>query len=206
MKLTYHRYSGVFVGFACDWIVDRQWRVLLGTSSIPALILLFLVFLCPESPRFLIRKGDYTGAFVSLRQLRGTDIQAARDLYYIHSQLQVETEMFEGERPQNWYSKEIYQEKVRETNFLWRLGKLFSHPRNQRACLAAFLVMASQQLCGVSRSSLAVLIEVGNIICLIIDLDQCSFVLLFSTIQRCNHGRQESQHERFPATCEYNLA
>ncbi|KAE8336673.1 hypothetical protein BDV24DRAFT_178338 [Aspergillus arachidicola] len=138
---------GVFLGFACDWIVDRQWRVLLGTASIPALILLFLVFLCPESPRFLIRRGDYTGAFVSLRQLRGTDIQAARDLYYIHSQLQVETEMFDGERPQNWYSEEIYQKKVRETGFFKRLGKLFSHPRNQRACVAAFLVMASQQLC-----------------------------------------------------------
>ncbi|KAB8275623.1 hypothetical protein BDV30DRAFT_225046 [Aspergillus minisclerotigenes] len=138
---------GVFVGFACDWIVDRQWRVLLGTASIPALILLFLVFLCPESPRFLIRRGDYTGAFASLRQLRGTDIQAARDLYYIHSQLQVETELFDGERPQNWYSQEIYQEKVRELGFAKRLGKLFSHPRNQRACVAAFLVMASQQLC-----------------------------------------------------------
>ncbi|KAE8136097.1 hypothetical protein BDV38DRAFT_272369 [Aspergillus pseudotamarii] len=145
---------GVFVGFACDWIVDRQWRVLLGTASIPALILLFLVFLCPESPRFLIRRGDYTGAFVSLRQLRGTDIQAARDLYYIHSQLQVETEMFDGERPQNWYNQEIYQERVRKTGFLKRLGILFSHPRNQRACVAAFLVMASQQLCGVSHSSL----------------------------------------------------
>ncbi|EIT75055.1 permeases of the major facilitator [Aspergillus oryzae 100-8] len=138
---------GVFLGFACDWIVDRQWRVLLGTASIPALILLFLVFLCPESPRFLIRRGDYTGAFVSLRQLRGTDIQAARDLYYIHSQLQVETEMFDGKRPQNWYSEEIYQKKVRDTRFLKRIGKLFSHPRNQRACVAAFLVMASQQLC-----------------------------------------------------------
>ncbi|PIG80406.1 putative 2-5A-dependent ribonuclease [Aspergillus arachidicola] len=94
--------------------------------------------------------GDYTGAFVSLRQLRGTDIQAARDLYYIHSQLQVETEMFDGERPQNWYSEEIYQKKVRETGFFKRLGKLFSHPRNQRACVAAFLVMASQQLCGIN--------------------------------------------------------
>ncbi|KAE8360789.1 hypothetical protein BDV27DRAFT_167456 [Aspergillus caelatus] len=145
-----YQYSGVFVGFACDWIVNRQWRVLLGTASIPALILLFLVFLCPESPRFLIRRGDYIGAYVSLRQLRGTDIQAARDLYYIHSQLQVETEMFDGERPQNWYNQEIYQERVRETGFLKRLVILFSHPRNQRACVAAFLVMASQQLCGIN--------------------------------------------------------
>lgn len=157
--------------------------MLLGTASIPALILLFLVFLCPESPRFLIRRGDYTGAFVSLRQLRGTDIQAARDLYYIHSQLQVETEMFDGKRPQNWYSEEIYQKKVRETRFLKRIGKLFSHPRNQRACVAAFLVMASQQLCGVSHPSLALLVDFVNIIYLIIELDQRSLVLLFSTLR-----------------------
>ncbi|KAE8383105.1 MFS transporter [Aspergillus bertholletiae] len=141
---------GVFVGFACDWIVDRQWRVLLGTASIPALILLFLVFLCPESPRFLIRHNRYADAFVSLRQLRGTDIQAARDLYYIHSQLQVETEMFYGNMEGEWYSKEIYQEKVKESNILKRLRMLFGHPRNQSACVAAFLVMASQQLCGIN--------------------------------------------------------
>jgi hypothetical protein len=147
-----HRlYSGIFVGFACDWIVDRQWRVLLGTASIPALILLFLVFLCPESPRFLLRKGDYKGAFASLRQLRGTDIQAARDLYYIHSQLQIETEVLQGKDPENWYKEQIYQEQVNKTKFLGRIRALCIHPRNRRACLAAFLVMASQQLCGVSH-------------------------------------------------------
>ncbi|KAB8228805.1 major facilitator superfamily domain-containing protein [Aspergillus alliaceus] len=137
---------GVFLGFACDWIVDRHWRVLLGTASIPALVLLFLVFLCPESPRFLIRKGDYARAFVSLRQLRGTDIQAARDLYYIHSQLQVETEIFDGMPPANWFKYEIYQERIHEANFMKRVWFLFKHRRNRTACLAAFLVMASQQL------------------------------------------------------------
>ncbi|KAB8075213.1 hypothetical protein BDV29DRAFT_190429 [Aspergillus leporis] len=141
---------GIFVGFACDWIVDRQWRVLLGTASIPALILLFLVFLCPESPRFLLRKGDYKGAFASLRQLRGTDIQAARDLYYIHSQLQIETEVLQGKDPENWYKEQIYQEQVNKTKFLGRIRALCIHPRNRRACLAAFLVMASQQLCGIN--------------------------------------------------------
>ncbi|KAE8386827.1 MFS transporter [Aspergillus alliaceus] len=141
---------GVFLGFACDWIVDRHWRVLLGTASIPALVLLFLVFLCPESPRFLIRKGDYARAFVSLRQLRGTDIQAARDLYYIHSQLQVETEIFDGMPPANWFKYEIYQERIHEANFMKRVWFLFKHRRNRTACLAAFLVMASQQLCGIN--------------------------------------------------------
>ncbi|KAE8147190.1 hypothetical protein BDV25DRAFT_160939 [Aspergillus avenaceus] len=141
---------GVFVGFACDWIVNRQWRVLLGTASVPALILLFLVFLCPESPRYLIRKKDYRRAYTSLRQLRGSDIEAARDLYYIHCQLQLETELLLGERPAHWYRKEIYQDQIQKTNFPGRLKALFVHPRNRRACLAAFLVMASQQLCGIN--------------------------------------------------------
>lgn len=138
------------MGFACVWVVDQNWRVLLGTAAIPALILLFLVFLCPESPRFLIRQGDYAGAFLSLRHLRGTDIQAARDLYYIHSQLQVETASLQGRSAHEWWRGELYQEEVRSKSFPQRVWALFALPRNRRACLAAFLVMASQQLCGVS--------------------------------------------------------
>ncbi|KAG2421213.1 hypothetical protein HFD88_000829 [Aspergillus terreus] len=139
---------GIFVGFACVWVVDQNWRVLLGTAAIPALILLFLVFLCPESPRFLIRQGDYAGAFTSLRHLRGTDIQAARDLYYIHSQLQVETASLQGRSAHEWWKGELYQEEIRSKSFPQRVWALFVLPRNRRACLAAFLVMASQQLCG----------------------------------------------------------
>jgi hypothetical protein len=36
-----------------------HWRVLLGTAAVPSSILLFIVFLCPESPRFLIRRSEY---------------------------------------------------------------------------------------------------------------------------------------------------
>ncbi|KAI9040381.1 uncharacterized protein KD926_008338 [Aspergillus affinis] len=148
---------GIFVGFAAVWIVNHEWRVLLGTSAIPAIVLLFLVFLCPESPRFLIRRNDYRGAFLSLRQLRGTDIQAARDLYYIHCQLQAEAELLQSRtqassgrdetQPEAQYP---YQQLVRNMSFLKRVWCLWSIPRNRRACVAAFVVMASQQLCGIN--------------------------------------------------------
>jgi hypothetical protein len=141
--------SGIFIGFLCYWIVGRSWRGLLGSAAVPALILLVLVFLCPESPRFLIRNDKYAEAFLSLRQLRGSDIQAAKDLYYIHSQLQIETELIEGKRPKDWWAKEVYQEKVKGQSFFQRVGALFTVQRNRRACVAAFLVMAAQQLCGV---------------------------------------------------------
>ncbi|KAI9371095.1 hypothetical protein BJX61DRAFT_548546 [Aspergillus egyptiacus] len=141
---------GIFVGFACFWIFERSWRGILGSAAIPALIMLFLVFLSPESPRFLIRQRKYAEAFVCLRQLRGTDIQAAKDLYYIHSQLQIETKLVKGEQPVEWWAKELYQEEVASLSFLQRVRALFMVKRNRRACVAAFLVMAAQQLCGIN--------------------------------------------------------
>ncbi|KAL3455338.1 hypothetical protein BJX64DRAFT_297732 [Aspergillus heterothallicus] len=141
---------GIFIGFVCYWVVGRSWRGLLGSAAVPALILLVLVFLCPESPRFLIRNRKYADAFISLRQLRGSDIQAAKDLYYIHAQLQIETELIDGKKPEEWWVKDLYQDKVDAQSFFQRVGALFRVPRNRRACLAAFLVMAAQQLCGIN--------------------------------------------------------
>lgn len=142
--------SGIFLGFACALIVRDSWRVLLATAMIPAVVLLCLVFVCPESPRFLIRRSQYAEAFRSLRSLRGSDIQAAQDLYYIHSQLQAETEYGQTTPSEPWYRAELYQEWVRSTNFFKRVRDLWAVPRNRRACVAACIVMASQQLCGVS--------------------------------------------------------
>ncbi|PYH93161.1 MFS transporter [Aspergillus ellipticus CBS 707.79] len=141
---------GIFLGFAAVWIVDHNWRIVLGSASIPAIVLLFLVFACPESPRFLIRRNNYKKACNSLRHLRGTDIQAARDLYYIHSQLQMETELLQENPQGNWFNQEIYQEVLKSINFSQRVQSLWGNPRNRRACLTAFLVMASQQLCGIN--------------------------------------------------------
>ena len=146
--------SGIFLGFAVVWIVDHNWRIVLGSAAIPAIILLFLVFACPESPRFLIRTNNYRKAYESLRHLRGSDIQAARDLYYIHSQLQTETELLLDTPPGNWYSQEAYQEVLKNMGFFQRVKALWTKPRNRRACLTAFLVMAAQQFCGVSISCL----------------------------------------------------
>jgi hypothetical protein len=63
----------------------------------------------------------------------------------------METELINGKRPEEWWAKEVYQEKVKAQSFLQRVGALFSVQRNLRACVAAFLVMAAQQLCGVSE-------------------------------------------------------
>ncbi|CAG7932711.1 unnamed protein product [Penicillium olsonii] len=148
---------GIFLGFVSALIVMDSWRVLLATATIPAIMLLFLVFLCPESPRYLIQKNKYADAYKSLLELRGTPVQAARDLYYIHSQLQTEAitkwdpphsseESFSWQRGDGY----AYQQWIKRVNFFKRMRYLATDDRTRRACVVAFIVMASQQLCGIN--------------------------------------------------------
>ena len=147
--------SGIFLGFLSAFLVRSSWRVLLATATIPAIVLLFLVFICPESPRFLIQKHEYVKAYKSLLELRGTEIQAARDLYNIHAQLQVEATKVSNPSGGQWSERTrsyVYQEWISGRSFFGRMGYLFTSPRSRRALLVASLVMLSQQLCGVSSS------------------------------------------------------
>lgn len=68
----------------------------------------------------------------SLLRLRNNPIQAGRDIYYIHVQLEVEAE-FTG-----------------SGNYVKRFIELFTLPRVRRATLAAFTVMIAQQMCGIN--------------------------------------------------------
>jgi MFS family permease len=85
---------GIFLGNAANVILNRSWRWQTGCAFIPALILLILVFVCSESPRWLIKRGNYRKAYEVLVRLREHPLLAARDLYYIHAQIQVEASLF----------------------------------------------------------------------------------------------------------------
>ncbi|KAJ5887994.1 hypothetical protein N7495_008035 [Penicillium taxi] len=127
---------GIFLGFSANLAVKDtgalSWRLQLGSAFIPAVPLLIGVFFCPESPRWYIRRGQMDKAYQSLCRLRNTPLQAARDLYYIHAQIQIE------------------QSLIDESNYLSRFVELFTIPRVRRATLASFVVMISQQLCGIN--------------------------------------------------------
>lgn len=79
---------GIFAGNAANCAVMNTgkiaWRLQLGSAFIPALPLALGIWFCPESPRWLMKKNRYPKAFKSLLRLRHHEIQAARDLYFIH--------------------------------------------------------------------------------------------------------------------------
>ncbi|KAJ8115719.1 hypothetical protein OPT61_g2697 [Boeremia exigua] len=133
---------GIMLGFSANLIVintgDIAWRLQLGSAFIPAVPLIIGIFFAPESPRWLIKKGRYQKAYRALLRLRNTPLQAARDLYYIHAQIEAEEALVEA------------QGVSKADNMLTRFIELFTIPRIRRATQASGVIMTAQQMCGIN--------------------------------------------------------
>jgi len=131
---------GIMVGYAADLafynvpdssgVVGLNWRLMMGSACLPAIIVICFVFLCPESPRWYMSKGRHAKAYQSMVKLRYNKVQAARDIFYMHTLLEAENE-----------SMILGKNKVKE---------VFTVPRNRRAMQASEIVMFMQQFCGVN--------------------------------------------------------
>jgi sugar porter (SP) family MFS transporter len=127
---------GIFLGFSANLALYRvgriAWRLQLGSAFLPAIPLTIGIYFCPESPRWLMKKGRYRDAYQSFLRLRNSPLQAARDLYYAHCQLSEEFAVLKG------------------STYVARFTELFTIPRVRRATLASFVVMIAQQMCGIN--------------------------------------------------------
>ncbi|KAI1132138.1 hypothetical protein F5Y10DRAFT_5548 [Nemania abortiva] len=131
---------GILVGYVADLaffeVPDRSgidglnWRLMMGSALIPAVIVVIFVFFTPESPRWYLTKDRHGDAYKSILKLRYEKVQAARDLFYMDTLLQVEKE-----------AMQIQQNKFRE---------IFTIRRNRNAAIASEIVMFMQQFCGVN--------------------------------------------------------
>ncbi|KXT01595.1 hypothetical protein AC579_8959 [Pseudocercospora musae] len=133
---------GIFLGVSANLAVyqvgDIAWRLQLGSAFIPAVPLVLGIWFCPESPRWYLKKGKAKKAYASLKRLRNTELQAARDVYYISAQLDYEKDL-------------VAQSGVAKTdNFFTRFIELFTVPRIRRATQASGIVMIAQQMCGIN--------------------------------------------------------
>jgi MFS family permease len=79
-----------------------------------------------------MKKDRYVEAWTAMLKLRNHPLQVARDIFYIHSQLELEEQL------------------LRDSTYMKRMGELFTIPRVRRATLAAFTVMIAQQMCGIN--------------------------------------------------------
>lgn len=104
---------------------------MLGSAGFPALIVLLQVYFCPESPRWLMSKGRYKEAYESMFRIRGNELLAARDIFYIHVLLQEEEAVIKGKN--------------------LRALELFTIPRVRRATLASGIVMFGQSVIAFCR-------------------------------------------------------
>jgi sugar porter (SP) family MFS transporter len=129
---------GVFLGFVANASFygsgDNTWRLQLTAPVIPTVPIALLLYTCPESPAWYIKKNArYDKAFQSLRRLRNTELQAAREIYATYLQHQ------------------LRDEALKVTPPFWRqLVELVTIPRIRRATMGAYTVMLSQQLCGIN--------------------------------------------------------
>ncbi|CAI7634017.1 unnamed protein product [Penicillium bialowiezense] len=127
---------GIFIGFCSNLIFfrvgDLAWRFQLGAAFVPAIPVLFLVWFCPESPRWLMKKRRYQDAFRSFCRLRNTELIAARELYYAHCQVMTERDAFAG------------------TSLASRVWELFTIPRLRRAMISSSLIVIAQQFSGIN--------------------------------------------------------
>ncbi|KAB5585841.1 hypothetical protein GE09DRAFT_944904 [Coniochaeta sp. 2T2.1] len=132
---------GILMGYVADLafypVPDRgialglNWRLMMGSAMIPAVIACCLIYLCPESPRWYLSKGRHLDAYGTCCKLRFTKVQAARDLFYMHTLLEAE----------------------KETMAIGKSAKLkefFTLRRNRNAIVASQIVMFMQQFCGVN--------------------------------------------------------
>lgn len=126
---------GIMLGYAADLmffevgdipgIVGFNWRLMMASAMFPALVVCCFVFSCPESPRWYMSKKRYDKAYESMKTLRYHKIQAARDMYYMHTLLEAENSMKLGQN---------------------KIVELITVPRNRRAMIASEIVMFMQQV------------------------------------------------------------
>lgn len=150
---------GIMFGYVADLIffkvsdrpgvVGLNWRLMMASAMLPAVIVVCFVFLVPESPRWVswnicypntkltsiqyMSKNRHYKAYESMTRLRYNKVQAARDVFYMHTLLEAEEEIKDN----------------RKTIVL----ELITVPRNRRALMASEIVMFMQQVSEIFYSS-----------------------------------------------------
>ncbi|GFZ46483.1 hypothetical protein JCM24511_04730 [Saitozyma sp. JCM 24511] len=133
MMISWGFFVANWIGYGCQFIHNQgQWRIPLAIQIIPAIFLLFGMFLLPYSPRWLAKQGRPDEAKAALIRLHGGANRARTDV--------VEAEFAEMEMQIEWERENL------STNF----KDLFNTRPNLHRTVCGVLVQAMTQWTGVN--------------------------------------------------------
>lgn len=150
---------GIFVGFAFNILFsfvksrDFSLALILGAPILPSIMLLFALWICPESPRWYMRQGpNYNPqkAYNILKSLRKCELIALRDIYLLHKSIEQEHSQNKRQSTAE-FAKSMRTEKYQGLGeFCKQYSQLFSVMRLRNALISCSIVALAQQLCGVN--------------------------------------------------------
>ncbi|KAK4525838.1 hypothetical protein GAYE_SCF17G3747 [Galdieria yellowstonensis] len=122
---------GILSGYIVSAIfihVAGTWRFILGSSLVFSSFLMMGVLFIPESPRWLMRKGQISKAYIVWKGLRGMDKSEEREEFFI--------------------MEKVCQSEKQVSSGRWILLDLYRIPYCRKACIHGVLLMFFQQFSG----------------------------------------------------------
>jgi MFS transporter, SP family, arabinose:H+ symporter len=121
---------GILVAFASNWLVGKAvtqdaWRWMLGVMAVPSLLYMVMALGLPESPRWLLGRGDRERGLATLRLINPT--LSAGEIDALADEIQAASRADAGGRLSGFFTKRL-----------------------QRPILLAFLVAFFNQLSGIN--------------------------------------------------------
>ncbi|CAK7246404.1 MAG: fructose symporter [Sporothrix thermara] len=129
---------GEVLGYAVAAIflrVPGNWRYILGSSLVFSTIMFFGMLFLPESPRYLVHKGQMLEAYKVWKRIRGVESAESREEFFVMTAnvREEETAVAEG---------------AQHKRFPWM--DFFTNPRARRALIYANIMILLGQLTGVN--------------------------------------------------------
>ncbi|RYN42578.1 Myo-inositol transporter 1 [Alternaria arborescens] len=144
--------GGQVVAYIVGWLFSEKlhgWRWMVGLGALPAAIQFVMLFLLPETPRYLVKAGQIQQARKVLGRVYKTDENGTKLVNAVLRRVEKEIEEEEdaaGLRGTHDMAKSDWRAKMDriQDNF----SQLVAIGGNRRALIIACMLQAFQQLCG----------------------------------------------------------
>ncbi|KAK9799225.1 putative Major facilitator superfamily (MFS) profile domain-containing protein [Seiridium cardinale] len=139
------------------WANDENLALalILGAPVVPSIVLLCVLAVCPESPRYYLRRGPKYSpekAYSIIKTLRRCELIAMRDIFLLHKSIQQEVELQYNKRMSLKEFIAFMRPKKYGVfrDFTKQLRELFIKRRNRNPLISSSIAALAQQLCGIN--------------------------------------------------------